>query len=74
MELVLSPKALELAELTVIGTRADLEERRARLAQVPGSVALIESDQIRRTRQANLKDVLGFTPGRVRAAPLRSGR
>src|SRR5688500_13631908 len=34
VELVLSPKALELAELTVIGTRADLEERRARLAQV----------------------------------------
>ena len=63
VELVLSPAALELAELTVIGTRADLEERRARLAQVPGSVALIESDQIRRTRQANLKDVLGFTPG-----------
>ena len=63
IQLVLSPAALELAELTVIGTRADLEERRARLAQVPGSVALIESDQIRRTRQANLKDVLSFTPG-----------
>ena len=63
VELLLSPAALELAELTVIGTRADLEERRARLAQVPGSVALIESDRIRRTRQANLKDVLGFTPG-----------
>ncbi len=53
----------ELAELTVIGTRADLEERRARLAQVPGSVALVEAAQIRSTRQANLKDVLGFTPG-----------
>lgn len=63
VELVLSPKAMELAELTVIGTRADLEERRARLAQVPGSVALIESDEIRSTRQANFKDVLGFTPG-----------
>ncbi len=63
IEVVLSPQPLELAELTVIGTRADLEERRARLAQVPGSVALIESPQIRRTRQANLKDVLGFTPG-----------
>ncbi len=63
LSMVLSPKATELAELTVIGTRADLEERRARLSQVPGSVALIESDQIRRTRQANLKDVLGFTPG-----------
>ena len=37
LSMVLSPKAMELAELTVIGTRADLEERRARLAQVPGS-------------------------------------
>jgi iron complex outermembrane receptor protein len=63
LSMVLSPKPMELAELTVIGTRADLEERRARLSQVPGSVALVESDEIRRTRQANLKDVLGFTPG-----------
>lgn len=63
VELVLTPKALELTELTVIGTRADLEERRARLAQVPGSVALIESSEIRATRQATFKDVLGFTPG-----------
>ncbi len=63
VELILAPRALELAELTVIGTRADLEERRARLDQVPGSVALIEPEQIRQTRQANFKDVLGFTPG-----------
>ncbi|HZA93061.1 MAG TPA: TonB-dependent receptor plug domain-containing protein, partial [Gemmatimonadales bacterium] len=63
VSMLLTPKAIELAELTVIGTRADLEERRARLAEVPGSVVLVESDQIRRTRQANLKDVLGFTPG-----------
>jgi iron complex outermembrane recepter protein len=63
LSMVLAPKAMELAELTVIGTRADLEERRARLAQVPGSVALIEADEIRSTRQANMKDVLGFTPG-----------
>jgi iron complex outermembrane recepter protein len=63
VELRLRPAAVHLAELTVIGTRADLEERRARLAQIPGSVALIESGEIRRTRQANFKDVLGFTPG-----------
>ena len=63
VEVRLRPAAIELAELTVIGTRADLEERRARLAQVPGSVALIEAEEIRSTRQANLKDVLGFTPG-----------
>ena len=63
VELVLAPKALQLAELTVIGSRADLEERRVRMAQVPGSVALVEAEEIRSTRQANLKDVLGFTPG-----------
>jgi iron complex outermembrane receptor protein len=63
VELRLRPAATHLAELTVIGTRADLEERRARLAQIPGSVALIESGEIRSTRQANFKDVLGFTPG-----------
>ena len=63
VEVRLRPAAIELAELTVIGTRADLEERRARLAQVPGSVALVEAEEIRSTRQANLKDVLGFTPG-----------
>ena len=63
VELRLRPVAMQLAELTVIGTNADLEERRTRLAQIPGSVALIESEEIRRTRQANFKDVLGFTPG-----------
>jgi len=63
VELRLGPAVVQLAELTVIGTRADLEERRTRLAQIPGSVALIESEEIRRTRQANFKDVLGFTPG-----------
>ena len=45
VELRLRPAAVQLAELTVIGTEADLEERRARLAQVPGSVALIESER-----------------------------
>jgi iron complex outermembrane recepter protein len=63
VELVLAPRALQLTELTVIGSRADLEERRARMAQVPGSVALVEAEQIRSTRQANFKDVLAFTPG-----------
>ena len=63
VELRLQPVAVQLAELTVIGTTNDLEERRARLTQIPGSVALIESEEIRRTRQANFKDVLGFTPG-----------
>jgi iron complex outermembrane receptor protein len=59
----LQPVAAELTELTVIGTARDLDERRARLARVPGSVALVESAAIRQSRQANLKDVLAFTPG-----------
>lgn len=63
VDLILVPGAVELAELTVIGTKADLDERRVRLAQVPGSVSLIESEEIRETRQATFKDVLGFTPG-----------
>jgi outer membrane receptor protein involved in Fe transport len=61
--LALETEVMELRELTVIGTRQDLDERRTRLAQVAGSVALIESEEIRSTRQANFKDVLGFTPG-----------
>lgn len=52
-----------LAEVTVVGTRQDLAERRERLERVPGGVSLVTSQEIRDTRQANLKDVLGFTPG-----------
>jgi iron complex outermembrane receptor protein len=63
VEVRLEPAATELAELTVIGTREDRDERRAGLDRVPGSVALVESREIRATRQANLKDALGFTPG-----------
>jgi iron complex outermembrane recepter protein len=63
VELALQGEAIQLRELTVIGTRKDLDERRVRLAQVPGSVALIEAKEVRQTRQANFKDVLGFTPG-----------
>lgn len=63
IDLVLRPRATQLAELSVIGTRADLDERRDRLADVPGAVALVESEDIRGSRQANLKDALGLTPG-----------
>jgi iron complex outermembrane receptor protein len=59
----LRPPATELAELTVIGTSEDRDERRTRLERVPGSVALVQSAQLRETRQANLKDALGFVPG-----------
>ena len=63
LDLVLSATATELAELTVIGSRTDLQETRARLEQVPGGVDLVSVDEIRATRQANLKDVLRLTPG-----------
>jgi iron complex outermembrane receptor protein len=58
-----SPSVTRLTTVTVIGTKADLAETRKRLTQVPGSVSLIETAQLRTTRQANLKDVLNFTPG-----------
>lgn len=63
MDFSLSLGMTELAEVTVVGTRQDLAERRERLAQIPGSVDLITSEEIRDSRQANLKDVLQFTPG-----------
>lgn len=55
------PRALE--QVTVIGSRTDIVETRDRMAHVPGAVALITPLEIRSTRQANLKDVLAFTPG-----------
>jgi outer membrane receptor protein involved in Fe transport len=63
VDIVLRPAATELAELTVIGTTEDRDERRSRLDRVPGSVAVVESARLRETRQANLKDALGFVPG-----------
>jgi iron complex outermembrane receptor protein len=59
----LAPKVATLAGVTVIGSRTDLAERREQLAQIPGGVAMVETPQIRATRQANLKDVLQFVPG-----------
>jgi iron complex outermembrane receptor protein len=58
-----SPSVTSLTTVTVIGTKADLDETRMRMRQVPGSVSLIETAQLRASRQANLKDVLSFTPG-----------
>lgn len=62
-DIVLQPAATELAGVTVIGSRSDLAETRARLQQVPGAVALIDRPAIAATRQANLNDVLRMTPG-----------
>ena len=61
--ITLSEKVATLAGVTVIGTKSDLAERREQLAQVPGGVAMVESAQLRDTRQANLKDVLQFVSG-----------
>jgi iron complex outermembrane receptor protein len=55
--------AAPLAAVTVIGTSNDLDETREQLQLVPGSTALITASQLRSTRQANMKDVLGFVPG-----------
>ena len=63
LDVVLSATATELAELTVIGSRTDLQETRANLEMVPGGVDLVSAEEIQSTRQANLKDVLRLTPG-----------
>ncbi len=61
--ITLTEKVATLAGVTVIGTKSDLAERREQLQQVPGGVAMVEAQQLRATRQANLKDVLQFVPG-----------
>jgi iron complex outermembrane receptor protein len=59
----LAPAVTELAAVSVIGTPSDVAETRRRLADVPGAVAFVPAPEIRATRQANLRDVLGFVPG-----------
>ena len=61
--IVLTPAAAALTAVTVIGSRGDLAETRERLLQVAGGVDIVEPAEIRATRQANLNDVLRFTPG-----------
>jgi iron complex outermembrane receptor protein len=63
VEVVLEASAVALAELTVIGSREELDEIRAQMRQIPGAVALLEPADIRQTRQATFGDVLRFTPG-----------
>lgn len=62
-DLTLRDATAVLAAVTVIGTRTDLDETRERAARVPGAVSIVSPEEIRATRQANLKDVLQFTPG-----------
>ncbi|HEX2716931.1 MAG TPA: TonB-dependent receptor [Gemmatimonadaceae bacterium] len=63
VELTLRIDVAVLGEVTVIGSVGDLAESRARLREIPGGVALVAPAELRSTRQANLNDVLRFTPG-----------
>ncbi|MFW6089202.1 MAG: TonB-dependent receptor domain-containing protein, partial [Gemmatimonadota bacterium] len=63
LRIVMTARPIELRAVTAIGTRTDLEEVRARMREIPGSVALIEREAIETTRQANFHDVLRYTPG-----------
>jgi iron complex outermembrane receptor protein len=63
LRIVLERTALAIEGLTVFGSREELDEVRRRLRAVPGAVSLIESEELRATRQANFQDVLRFTPG-----------
>ena len=59
----LRPAPVQLADLTVIGTPRDEAERKERLAEVPGGVALVTAEEMQKSRTANFKDALQFTPG-----------
>jgi iron complex outermembrane receptor protein len=63
LDVELETAVVELAGLTVIGSREEIELTRRQIREVPGAVALITPAVIRRTRQANFSDVLRFTPG-----------
>ncbi|HEU4995099.1 MAG TPA: TonB-dependent receptor [Gemmatimonadaceae bacterium] len=52
-----------LATVTIIGSRSDLAEERDKVLRVPGGVTVLRATELRATRQANLYDVLRFTPG-----------
>ncbi|MEO8201069.1 MAG: TonB-dependent receptor [Gemmatimonadota bacterium] len=63
LDIILKAAATQLAELNVIGSQVDLQETRRQLEAVPGGIHLVSAEEIQSTRQANLKDVLRFTPG-----------
>jgi len=63
VDVALDPRPILMEGLAVIGTPEELAEVRQRMAEVPGGIDLIESAELRRTRQTNFKDVLRFTPG-----------
>ena len=63
MDITLVARAIDLGGVTVIGSGRDAAEVREQLRTNPGSVANIEPFELRATRQANLPDILRFTPG-----------
>lgn len=63
VEIRLAAAPVELKGLSVIGSRRAYAELRQRMREVPGSVELVEAEELRNTRQANFKDVLRFVPG-----------
>jgi iron complex outermembrane recepter protein len=63
LDFVLTQRIATLRGVTVIGSKSDLAETRERMNEIPGSVAMVDRDQLRATRQANIKDVLQFVPG-----------
>jgi iron complex outermembrane receptor protein len=63
LDVELETAAVELAGITVIGSREEIELTRRQIREIPGSVALLAPAAIRQTRQANFSDVLRFTPG-----------
>jgi iron complex outermembrane recepter protein len=71
LRIVLARTAVEVAAVTVIGSQRDMDEARDRLRLVPGAVALVQPEQLRESRQANLSDALRLTPGVY--APSRFG-
>lgn len=63
LDATLAALPIELQSITVIGGNDEYRRLRENMNQIPGSVALISPQEIRNTRQANLKDVLRFVPG-----------
>ncbi len=63
LQLTLTEKPVEMPGITVIGSTGDYLKVKQQMSQIPGSVALVNSQDIQKTRQANLRDVLRFVPG-----------
>jgi iron complex outermembrane receptor protein len=62
-DITLVARAVDLGGVTVIGSGREAAEVRQALRANPGSVANIEPQALRATRQANLPDILRYTPG-----------